>query len=162
MENMWSPWRGIYVTSPKGDKCVFCEKARNPNDDEANYVVHRGHVAFVVMNIYPYNNGHVMLMPYRHIPDILEFTGEEMAEMDALLRLSIQAIRSALSPEGFNIGYNIGTAAGAGIAGHIHQHIVPRWNGDTNFMPVLAEHKVISEHLDMTYKRIKDSFRRLV
>ncbi|MDR2869882.1 MAG: HIT domain-containing protein [Deferribacteraceae bacterium] len=156
---LWAPWRGVYVTGKKPEGCVFCKQPEAGND-AAHYIVHRGESIFVMMNLYPYNNGHLMLIPYRHISDIIEMTDSETTEMAALLRRSIEVLRRVMSPEGFNIGYNMGAAAGAGIAAHLHQHIVPRWNGDTNFMPVVAEVKVISEHMDTTYAKLKAGFEK--
>ena len=158
--NLWAPWRGVYVTGEKSKACIFCEKPES-GDDAACYIVHRGQHIYVIMNLFPYNNGHMMLIPYRHISSIIEMNAEETAEMALLLNRSIAVLTEVMSPEGFNIGYNMGAAAGAGIAAHLHQHIVPRWNGDTNFMPVIANTKVISEHMDVTYRKLKEGFEKI-
>ncbi|MDR2400191.1 MAG: HIT domain-containing protein [Deferribacteraceae bacterium] len=158
---IWAPWRGAYVASWHGgsaaagkDECVFCTKF-NENRDADNFILHRGERTVIIMNLYPYNNGHIMLIPVRHTADFELLTAEETAEMNLYKKLSVSALKKALNPDGFNIGMNLGSAAGAGIAQHLHEHIVPRWNGDTNFMPVLGETRVISEHMQTTYIKIK-------
>jgi len=133
--------------------CIFCEKPRQ-NKDEENYILLRGKHCYIMLNAFPYNNGHLMIAPYRHITQIEELTDEEAKELFQQLKLSLQALKKAMNPDGFNIGVNIGRPAGAGFD-HLHVHVVPRWNGDTNFMPILAETKVISEHLANTYKKLK-------
>ena len=162
MQNtLWAPWRGTYVTGGKPlSGCVFCNNFKSA-DDKGNYLLFRGSSAFVIMNLYPYNNGHLMVVPVRHAGDILELSKEEFEEMGSLMRYSVKIIKEAMKAEGFNVGYNIGSAAGAGIAAHLHMHIVPRWNGDTNFMPVVSETKVISEHMDVTYAKLAELFSRL-
>jgi ATP adenylyltransferase len=155
--NLWAPWRGEYIIGKKPTGCVFCEQPKE-NADAKHYIIHRGKSIYVMMNLYPYNNGHLLLIPYRHISSIMEMDEAETAEMASLLRRSVAALQSVMHPEGFNIGYNMGAAAGAGIAAHLHQHIVPRWSGDTNFMPVIAETKVISQHMDVTYAKLKKMF----
>jgi ATP adenylyltransferase len=143
----------------KPDGCVFCACAKPGCDEEAR-VLYRGKHAFVIMNAFPYSNGHLLIPPYRHIGDISELTDEESLEIMQLTQKCCAALREACRPDGFNIGINAGTAAGAGIADHIHLHIVPRWNGDTNFMPVFADVKVIPEALETTYNKLKPYFDR--
>ena len=162
MQNIiWAPWRGTYVTGKKkSDTCVFCDKFKSA-DDKANYLLFRGNLNYVIMNRYPYNNGHLMVVPIRHTADILELGSDEFEEMGVLMRQSVKIIKETMNAEGFNVGYNLGSAAGAGIAAHLHMHVVPRWNGDTNFMPVISETKVISEHMAATYSKLAEAFGRL-
>lgn len=161
MERLYAPWRGAYVTKDKkhDGSCVFCDKVKDNNDDE-DYILHRAEHSFIVMNLYPYNNGHVMLIPYEHLCNYEDVKDECIAEINKYNKILIKVMKDVLRADGFNIGYNLHQAGGAGIAGHIHQHIVPRWIGDSNFMPVLAETKVISEHLDATYNKLKNELRR--
>ena len=165
MEKLFSPWRSQYISSfaneEKKDTCVLCD-AYNGSDDEASLVVYRGREAFVLMNKFPYNSGHLMVLPARHTSDFQSLTKSEMAETTELLRLSERALRELFHPQGFNIGMNIGRSAGAGIDAHLHWHIVPRWNGDTNFMPILADVKVVSEDMTAQWKRLRDMFPRMV
>jgi len=154
LKRLWAPWRITYILSPKPDKCIFCEYSKKGKDED-NYILYRGKNVFIMMNIYPYNTGHVMIVPYRHVPTIEDLSFEETSEMMEALKLVIKAIRKSLNPSGFNVGFNIGRIAGAGIEDHIHMHVVPRWPGDTNFMPVIGDTKVISELLRDTYIKIK-------
>ncbi|MBN8544839.1 MAG: HIT domain-containing protein [Ignavibacteria bacterium] len=152
MEKMWSPWRSQYIESFKEKKsdikgCVFCGSMNDSLDDDQSLVVYKGEKTFTVLNLYPYNNGHLMVVPYRHISDIAELTMEEMTEVLTTIQRLIAALRATSNPEGFNIGANLGKVSGAGIADHIHFHVVPRWNGDTNFMPVIGSVKVLSQDL---------------
>jgi ATP adenylyltransferase len=128
-------------------------------DDAANLIIYRGQRAFIVMNRFPYNNGHVMVAPTRHVATLEKLSAEEGAELFGLVQKSLAVLRRGLKPQGFNVGANLGRVAGAGVAGHVHIHIVPRWLGDVNFMPLLAETKVISEHLSETYDRLRRQFR---
>jgi ATP adenylyltransferase len=153
MERLWAPWRMGYVSKAGEGECIFCVKPKE-SSDEKNYIVKRGKYCFSMLNIYPYNNGHLMVAPYRHVPDLLDLREEEIVEMMQMLRELEAKLKKLLKPDGFNIGINIGRAAGAGFEGHIH--IVPRWNGDTNFMPVLSDTKVISQSLEELYKLLKD------
>ena len=159
MERLWAPWRLEYITAEKVEGCIFCVFPGEGNDRE-NRILHRGKRAFVIMNAFPYSNGHLLIAPYRHIADLAELTDEESLEIMQLTQMSIRALAEALGPDGTNIGINQGTAAGAGIADHIHVHVVPRWNGDTNFMPVFADVKVIPEALEATYDKLKPIFDR--
>jgi ATP adenylyltransferase len=139
------------------DGCVFC-RMLSENEDGRHYILHRGKLAFVLMNLFPYNTGHLMVVPLRHTGDFASLTEAEHLELMALMARSQAALQTCLSPHGFNIGVNLGRASGAGIADHLHYHIVPRWSGDSNFMSVVADTKVISESLDDTYRRLKAAF----
>ncbi|HOJ37541.1 MAG TPA: HIT domain-containing protein [Ignavibacteriales bacterium] len=151
MENMWSPWRSQYIQSfheKKDDKsCIFCNMENEDPDSKNNLLVFKSKYSFVVLNLYPYNNGHLMVVPYRHISNFSDLSDDELLDIMQLLKLSSKGLEEILHTEGFNIGLNMGKCAGAGIDQHIHFHIVPRWNGDTNFMPVLGEVKIISQDL---------------
>lgn len=133
--------------------CVFCVKAGEDRDDE-NLILKRGELAFIMLNAFPYNNGHLMVAPYRHIGDIAELTHDELCDIMRLTQDCCAILKRAFSPDGFNVGMNLGKVAGAGIADHIHMHIVPRWNGDTNFMPVIADVKVLPDALKTTYDKL--------
>ncbi|AGL03361.1 HIT family protein [Desulfoscipio gibsoniae] len=161
MDRLWAPWRGVYVGKERGDGCIFCEKLNAGTDkDGDNYVLYRGDKVFVILNIYPYNNGHLLVAPKRHVGDIEELTLDEMQELFAVTRRMVGVQRSAFNPDGFNIGINLGKVAGAGIPGHLHIHIVARWGGDTNFMPVFGDVRVISEALEITYTKLKQALER--
>ena len=160
MKQLWAPWRMEYVKSEKSDECIFCSLPK-ANEDTKNYILHRGQSAFIIMNIFPYNSAHVMESPFRHIGCLTAQNPDESKEMNSLALRTIEILRAVINPEGFNVGYNIGKAAGAGYDEHIHCHIVPRWTGDTNFMPVLAETKVHPEHLKTTYKKLLPHFKTL-
>ena len=157
MEQLWAPWRLEYIVGSKVEGCVFCEFPKLDEDDK-NHIVCRGEHAYVIMNAYPYSNGHLLIPPYRHTGDLSELTDEESLEIMQLARRCCDVLTEICAPDGFNLGVNVGTAAGAGIADHVHMHVVPRWNGDTNFMPVFADVKVIPEALDATYKKLKAGF----
>lgn len=154
MKVLWAPWRIEYIRSPKHDGCIFCDFPKE-NRDKERLILYRGEKAFVIMNNYPYNPGHVMVAPYRHVANWEELTDEELLEIMKLTQLMIRAIKKAMNPDGFNLGVNLGRVAGAGIDSHVHLHIVPRWNGDTNFMPVIADTKVIPESLEEAYDELK-------
>ena len=152
-EALWAPWRLEYVQGgADADECIFCAAGANEGHE---HVVRRGERAYVVMNLYPYSNGHLMVAPYRHLAGPGDLDASERAEMWSLLDESVQALTAAMSPHGFNAGINIGRAAGAGVEGHLHLHVVPRWNGDTNFMPVLADVKVMPEHITRTAEKLR-------
>lgn len=159
MDCIWAPWRSVYVGENHGEGCVFCEKLQS-NEDEANLVLLRGDRVFVLMNLYPYNNGHLLIMPKRHVADMEDLTGEELSELFLMTQKMVKVLR-VYNPQGFNIGANLGRAAGAGVPGHFHIHVVPRWVGDTNFMPVFGDVRVISESLETTYKKLKESLENL-
>ncbi len=141
----------------KPEGCILCEKPTQDND-AANYILYRGEKNFIIMNTYPYNPGHLMIAPYRHVASLEELTDEERHEHIDIVSRSIQVLRQVFSPAGFNLGTNIGKAAGAGIVDHVHTHVVPRWQGDVNFMPVLADTRVVPEALAETYQKLKDKF----
>ncbi|MBI2876128.1 MAG: HIT domain-containing protein [Candidatus Tectomicrobia bacterium] len=157
MQQLWSPWRMAYIQQKKAKECVFCTTVAERNDAE-NYILHRGTRSFVIMNRYPYNPGHLMVAPYRHVASLQELEKGELLEMILLTRACERVLREAYRPQGFNVGINIGEAAGAGIADHLHLHIVPRWHGDTNFLAVLGETKSLPETLEETYRRLQPLF----
>lgn len=154
MKILWAPWRIEYIRSPKHKGCIFCDFPRE-NRDRERLILYRGEHSFVIMNNYPYNPGHVMIAPYRHVGRWEDLRDEELLEIMKLSQLMIRAIKKAMNPDGFNMGVNLGRVAGAGIDDHVHLHIVPRWNGDTNFMPVIADTKVIPESLQEAYDELK-------
>jgi ATP adenylyltransferase len=166
MKNLWSPWRSNYIDSLKeeqsGGKCIFCEASGKDVSDLNNMVVRKSNVTLVMMNLYPYNNGHLMIVPKRHVDTLDQITKEESHELIDELMLAEKVLRKIYNPHGFNIGANLGRAGGAGIDDHIHFHIVPRWNGDTNFMPVIGEVKVISKDLADTKKRLLTSYEEIL
>ena len=147
-QRLWAPDRLSYVKGDKGEGCPFC-RVPSLADDEG-LVVHRGETCYVVLNLYPYNPGHLMVVPYRHVADYEELSGAEVAEVGALTQQALRALRAASGAHGFNVGLNLGTVAGAGIAAHLHQHVVPRWGGDTNFMPVVGHTRVLPQLLAQT------------
>ena len=159
MKPMWAPWRMEYIQMEKPEGCILCEKPGQDND-AANYILYRGNKNFIIMNAYPYNPGHLMIAPYRHIANLEELTDEELHEYIEVVARSIKVLRQVFSPGGFNLGTNMGKAAGAGIVDHVHTHVVPRWQGDVNFMPVLADTRVIPEALAETYEKLKGKFNR--
>ena len=165
MEKLWSPWRSNYIQSFKDKKetgeCVFCcaESVDINNDD---FLIVRKHkLTFTMLNLYPYNSGHLMVIPYRHVSDILQITQEENLEILTEVQNAVKALTHIAKPQGFNIGANIGKAAGAGIDQHIHFHVLPRWNGDTNFMPAIGQVKVISKDLLETKKSLMKAYKEL-
>lgn len=156
-QRLWTPWRLEYVRSPDDSNtgCPFC-LAEDSEDNER--VIHRGELAFVLLNAYPYNPGHVMVIPYTHTADFTDLSTEEVHEIGELTQRCIRALKSAASPHAFNVGMNLGTVAGAGIADHLHQHVVPRWGGDTNFMPVIGQTRVLPQLMANTYQMLKPAF----
>ncbi len=155
-EQLWAPWRLKYIeNADKTEGCIFCEFPKQAaTSDVENLIVHRGEKAYIILNAFPYSNGHLMVVPYQHTADLDCFAETEMLEVMQLTRLSVRILKRAFKPDGFNLGVNMGRVAGAGIADHIHWHIVPRWNGDTNFMPVLADVRVIPESLAEVHNRL--------
>ena len=154
MDKLWAPWRTKYITkvgSMKG--CIFCSKPKARNNRK-DYIVARTRHSFSILNLYPYNNGHMMIVPYRHVDSLTKLNKEEIADLIDLLNRSQELLSDTMNPDGFNIGINVGRAAGAGVKDHVHIHIVPRWVGDANFMPVSASTKVISESLGALYGRL--------
>jgi ATP adenylyltransferase len=153
VERLWAPWRLEYVQgADEIEGCIFCRAAEG--DDEEHLVVHRGEVAFVMLNKFPYASGHLLVAPYRHGVNFGELGGGEALELHRLAAQGLEALRSVYAPDGFNLGWNVGRIAGAGIVDHGHLHVVPRWSGDTNFMPVLADVRVIPEHLAATRQKL--------
>jgi ATP adenylyltransferase len=150
---LWAPWRMEYLKGPRPEGCPLCRAL-----ETGDLVVHRGELAFVIMNLFPYSNGHVMVAPIEHRSKLDDIDDQTAAEMMHLTRRAIAALRATEAPEGFNVGYNLGKAAGAGIDDHIHQHVVPRWVGDTNFMPVIGGAKVIAEAIDKTLAKLREAF----
>jgi ATP adenylyltransferase len=165
MEKLWSPWRSKYIESLSkkrdDDECIFCEAAKNDVDDPENLLVRKGELTFTLLNLYPYNNGHLMIIPFRHIGDLDDLSDKEGYEIIKELKIARSALKDISQPHGFNIGANIGRVGGAGIDEHIHFHIVPRWSGDTNFMPVLGEVKVISQELKETKLKLLNAYKKL-
>jgi len=161
MKQLWAPWRIKYILeADKADGCIFCDKPKEDKDQE-NLILYRGRKCFVMMNKFPYNNGHLMIAPYRHTADLAGLSPEEREELMALAGMSVEILERTLSAQGFNIGMNLGRVAGAGIDQHLHLHVVPRWSGDTNFMPILGDVKVISEALEETYRKLRSGFEDL-
>lgn len=155
---LWAPWRMAYIAGPKGGGCLLCDLPRR-GDDRQNLVLRRGPRTYVVMNRYPYNNGHLMIVPYRHCADFGRFSAEDALEFMQETQRATRILHRLFGAEGFNVGVNLGKAAGAGIAEHVHIHVVPRWVGDTNFMPVLSDTKVMPDYLEATYEKLVPVFR---
>jgi ATP adenylyltransferase len=154
---LWAPWRLEYIKGPSPEECIFCSKPA-AGDDRASLILARGEHCFVMLNAFPYNNGHLMVSPYEHVPSIEELDEPTLLELMQLTRRSLAALREGYSPEGFNIGINQGKAAGAGIEEHVHQHVVPRWGGDTNFMPVIGDTRVLPQSLDDSWATLSPLF----
>ncbi len=157
---LWAPWRMKYIEAAANSAeagCFLCENPRH-EDGEENLVLYRGRFCFVIMNLFPYNNGHLMIAPYRHLGSLEKLSSDELIEAATLIRRCVGALEETMHPHGFNIGLNLGRVAGAGVEDHIHLHVVPRWSGDTNFMPVIAGTKVISESLHEGWRRLKKAF----
>jgi ATP adenylyltransferase len=160
MDALWAPWRMEYILGGgKKEKpgCIFCNRFKR-KQDEQDLILVRSPKAMVIMNRFPYNNGHLMVMPKRHVGSFQKLNPGEVRDIHKLIALCLNAMGRELKPDGFNIGLNLGRVAGAGVADHIHWHIVPRWNGDTNFMPVVSETKVMPEHLQALYARLRRAF----
>jgi ATP adenylyltransferase len=159
MRNLYAPWRMEYVGGPPRSDCLFCEVRQAPvEEDRRNLVVHRGEDALVLMNRFPYNNGHLMVAPHAHVGSLVDLDDDQTLAVMRLVRRSLRVLAAVMRPEGFNVGSNLGQVAGAGIPDHVHVHLVPRWGGDTNFLPVLAEVKVVNEHLDRTWEKLTAAF----
>jgi ATP adenylyltransferase len=157
---IWAPWRLAYVKDASKDieeECIFCAKPAQ-DDDEANLIVHRGERSFVILNLFPYTNGHLMVAPYAHLGRLQELGSETLTEMMALAQRSMDRLEQVYDPHGYNIGFNQGRVAGAGVEHHIHMHVVPRWGGDTNFMPVIADTKVMPQSIEQSYEALKGAF----
>jgi ATP adenylyltransferase len=157
---IWAPWRLAYVKDASKDieeDCIFCAKPAQDNDI-ANLIVHRGEHSFVILNLFPYTNGHLMVSPYEHIGRLQELPPETTAEMMALAQRAMGRLEEVYDPHGYNVGFNQGRVAGAGVEHHIHLHVVPRWGGDTNFMPVIADTRVMPQTLEQSYEALKGAF----
>jgi ATP adenylyltransferase len=163
LQRLWTPWRMSYIQGEgkQTEGCPFCVlPARDPEQDAESLILHRGDHAYVVLNAYPYNPGHLMAVPYRHVAGYDELTVAELHEVTDLCQRAVRILMATTKPTAFNLGLNVGATAGAGIADHIHQHVVPRWSGDTNFMPVVAQTRVLPELLAETYERLAPAFRQ--
>ena len=157
---IWAPWRLEYVkdaAKDNEDECIFCSKPA-ADDDEANLIVHRGDLCFVMLNLFPYTNGHLMVAPYAHVATLPELDAATVSELMALSQRAMRILDDEYSPHGYNVGFNQGRVAGAGVEHHIHMHVVPRWGGDTNFMPVLADTRVMPQTPDQTYELLRGTF----
>jgi ATP adenylyltransferase len=161
VERIWSPWRMAYIQAAKeqGEDagCIFCDLPAE-GDDERTMILARGELAFVIVNSFPYNPGHLMIAPFRHVGAFTSLEAAELADVDALVARSNRALEKEMEPHGYNLGMNLGRVAGAGIPDHVHWHLVPRWNGDTNFMPVVGQTRVLPELLEETYARLRPRF----
>lgn len=154
MNHLWSPWRLEYLMGTRGEGCIFCQAAHE-EDDRANLVLLRGERVFLILNRFPYNNGHFMAVPYAHVASLEELDAATLTELMLMLNRGLAALRASMAPDGFNVGANLGRVAGAGIEDHVHMHAVPRWLGDTNFMPVVGDMRVVPETWTQTYDRIR-------
>ena len=162
MQHLWAPWRMEFIKGPKPSGCFFCEAAAaDPSDDAQHLVLARNDFAFAILNRYPYNNGHLMVAPKAHLANLEDLPPATANNVMALTQRALRVLREVLAPQGFNLGINAGNIAGAGVADHVHQHVVPRWDGDTNFMPVTADTKVLNESLAVSYRRLRAGFDRL-
>ncbi len=157
MEYLWAPWRMDYINLKKPTGCILCEIPKQ-NDDVANYVLFRGSQNFVMLNSYPYNPGHLMIAPYRHVATLEDLTDEERHEHFNIVSRCLKILRQELKPDGFNVGINLGKIAGAGVESHVHTHIVPRWSGDINFMTIISDTRVVPEALAKSYQKLKEKF----
>jgi len=160
MEYVWSPWRMDYIQNQNEEGCAFCKEMAQP-DGPNNLIIHRGKQVFMILNRFPYTSGHMMAVPYEHTAQLSDLNAETRAEMMELVNLATLVLQDIYHPHGFNVGINIGAAAGAGIAEHIHMHVVPRWSGDTNFMSSLGNTRVLPESLTDTYQRVKQAWQKL-
>ena len=154
---IWAPWRLPYVKGDTTSECIFCTKPA-AGDDEANLIVHRAELCFVILNAFPYTNGHLMVAPFEHMAQIQDLSVEALTEMMELSRRAMARLDDVYSPQGYNVGFNQGRVAGAGFEGHIHVHVVPRWGGDTNFMPVLGDTRVMPQTLEQSYEALRGAF----
>jgi ATP adenylyltransferase len=162
MQHLWAPWRMEFIKGPRPSGCFLCEAAAaGPDQDEAYLVLARTTLSLAILNRYPYNNGHLMVAPVAHLAYLEELPAPTASDVMALTQRSLRVLRQVLSPQGFNLGINAGKGAGAGITDHVHQHVVPRWDGDTNFMPVVADAKVLNESLTKSYQELRAGFDRL-
>lgn len=161
IKQLWAPWRMDFITeNKKAEGCVFCTLVKE-KEDRKNLIVHRSKNVFVILNKYPYNNGHLMVVPYNHTANLSDLTTDESKDLMEYGRKSVEVLKKSYKPEAFNLGMNLGASAGAGIKEHLHLHIVPRWNGDTNFMPIIADTKSMPQHLDASFEQLHAVFRTL-
>jgi ATP adenylyltransferase len=158
MDLLWSPWRYQYVTkaNPNSGQCIFCDKPKA--DDRTSLILHRAERNFVLLNLYPYTNGHLMIAPYQHVATLEDCPSETLAEMMSLTQHAESVVRKVYRPQGINVGMNLGECAGAGVAGHIHMHLLPRWTGDASFLSVVGETRVLPEELGVSWQRIRDTW----
>ncbi len=161
MQNLWAPWRSKFVLGKKEHGCIFCTRLRQ-RKDKSNLILYRGKRCFIIMNRFPYNAGHLMVAPIRHIGELEKLNQAEMLELLQLSQLCIRLLKKELKPQSFNVGMNLGKISGAGIADHLHIHIVPRWEGDTNFMPILGKTKVVSVGLEEMYERLRRGLKKII
>jgi ATP adenylyltransferase len=156
MERLWAPWRMEYINSAREGEggCIFCDLPAE-GDDEKNLILTRGEKAFVILNKFPYNSGHLMIAPFRHVGEVEKLEDDEAVDLHHLMQKSLKALKEAMTPDGFNIGMNLGQVAGAGMPDHVHWHVVPRWSGDTNFMPVVGETKVLPQGIVDSYEKLR-------
>jgi ATP adenylyltransferase len=158
VDYLWTPWRYRYVAEAgKDDPCIFCA-ALAANDDAGRWIVHRGRLNFIILNLYPYTTGHSMIVPYKHVPDLAGCDAETLAELMQLAQRLQMILARIYRPEGFNLGMNLGRCAGAGVTGHVHMHVLPRWSGDSSFMTTVAETRLHPEDLDQTYAKLRREF----
>lgn len=153
MQTLWAPWRMEYILGHSDEGCIFCEKPEE-NDDRKNLILLRTPLSFIIMNIYPYNNGHLMVAPFRHAATFKDLTPDERCDLIETVAIAEEMLEKTLAPEGMNIGVNVGRCAGAGVLDHVHVHLVPRWTGDTNFMPVISDSRVMPEALRETFEKL--------
>lgn len=159
MQNLWAPWRIEYILGKREHYCIFCPEGDGLSDEE-RLILHRGRLAMVMMNKYPYNNGHLLVAPWRHLANLSELSQEEMLAIMHWVKICTLILRRVMRPTGFNVGLNLGAAAGAGVEDHLHFHVVPRWDGDTNFLTVFADVRSIPEHLKQTYTKLLPHFKK--
>lgn len=159
MQNLWAPWRIEYILGKREPYCIFCPEGGGLSDEE-RLILHRGSLSMVMMNKYPYNNGHLLVAPWRHVSGIDQLLDDEMLDLMKWVRTCTLILKRVMHPEGFNIGLNLGTVAGAGVEDHVHFHVVPRWGGDTNFLTVFADVRSIPEHLKQTYTKLLPHFKK--
>ena len=159
MENLWAPWRMEYILGKREPYCIFCPEG-NGHTDEERLILHRGRLIMVMMNKFPYNNGHLLVAPWRHVAGLEELEEQEMTQIMQWLKIATQVLKKIMHPDGFNVGLNLGSAGGAGVEGHLHFHVVPSWQGDTNFLTVFADFRSIPEHLKQTYEKLLPYFKK--
>jgi ATP adenylyltransferase len=161
MKNLWAPWRMTYILSNENEgDCIFCP-GTDRGEDEERLILYVGSFTMVIMNRFPYNNGHLLVAPVRHVPELEHLSNEETLDLLLMVRKSIGILKRVMNPEGFNVGLNLGRVAGAGMEKHMHFHIVPRWNGDTNFMTVFGDVRVIPEHIKETYRKLRSHYEKI-